>query len=161
MRRRVEEKIRDVVERMGKLTYVYEDMQGMNLKMDSAELPAFVNIIPLQGSIRVTPTQIKWNPRCSFWFVDKVCLDADNEELQDVVDRCMDYAYEFILALNESRHFDPVENTDVDTQIVVSDTDANVAGVVITLQLRERDGLRLCGKKSFEYFEDGRQEYCR
>lgn len=154
MRKRVEEKIRSVVERMDKLTYVYEDLRGANLKMDSASLPVCVNVIPLSGNIRVTPTQIKWNPRCQFWFVDKINLDADNDELQDVVDRCMDYAYEFLLTLNESRHFEPVENVDVETQIIVSDTDANVAGVSITLDLRERDGLRLCGKKPFEYFDD-------
>lgn len=152
---RVEEKIRKVVEFMGNLTYVFENMQGANLKLDSAPLPAFVNVMPLTGSIRITPLQVKNYPKCSFWFVDKVNLDADGEEVQDVVNRCMDYAYEFILTLNESQFFEPVEKMDVDYQVVTSDMDANVAGVVIELQLKERNGLILCHDKNpRDYFYD-------
>lgn len=162
MRKRVEEKIRSVVERMDKLTYVYEDLQGANLKMDSAELPVFVNVMPLSGNVRVTPTQVKHYPKCSFWFVDKIDLDADNETIKDVVDRCMDYAYEFILTLNDSKLFEPIENVDVPLQVVTSDLDANVSGVVLEIELKERQGLMLChGKKPHEYFDDGHQEDCR
>lgn len=158
---RVEEKIRSVVERMDKLTYIFEDMQGANLKLDSAELPAFVNVMPLSGSIRVTPMQVKNFPKCSFWFVDRVDLDADAEGIKDVVDRCMDFAYEFLLTLNESKMFEPIEDTDVPIQVVTSDMDANVAGVVLEVELREREGLRLCyGKKPYEYFEYGNEGRC-
>lgn len=158
---RVEEKIRSVVERMDKLTYIFEDMQGANLKLDSAELPAFVNVMPLTGNIRVIPTQVKNFPKCSFWFVDKVDVDADAEGIKDVVDRCMDYAYEFLLTLNESKLFEPIENTEVPIQIVTSDMDANVGGVVMEVELREREGLRLCyGKKPYEYFEDDNEGRC-
>lgn len=157
---RVEEKIRMVVEHMGNLTYVFENLQGANLRLDSAELPAFVNVIPLTGSIRVTPTQIRNYPKCSFWFVDKVNLDADGEDIQDVVNRCMDYAYEFILTLNESKFFEPVENMEVDFQVVTSDMDANVAGIVMEIQLRERNGLILClDKKPKDYF-NGSERRC-
>lgn len=158
---RVEEKIRSVVERMDKLTYIFEDMQGANLKLDSAELPAFVNVMPLTGSIRVIPTQVKNFPKCSFWFVDKVDVDADAEGIKDVVDRCMDYAYEFLLTLNESKLFEPIENTEVPIQIITSDMDANVGGIVMEVELREREGLRLCyGKKPYEYFEDDNEGRC-
>lgn len=152
---RVEDKIRSIVEYMGKLTYVFEDMQGANLKLDSAELPAFVNVMPLTGSIRITPMQVKNYPKCSFWFVDKVDMDNDGEGIQDVVNRCMDYAYEFILTMNKSKLFDPVEDTELNIQVVTSDMDANVAGVVVEMQPREREGLRLCfGKEPREYFDD-------
>lgn len=152
---RVEEKIRNIVEHMGKLTYVFEDMQGANLKLDSAPLPAFVNVMPLTGNIRITPMQVKYFPRCSFWFVDKVDIDNDGEGIQDVVNRCMDYAYEFILTMNQSKLFEPVEDTDLNIQVVTSDMDANVAGVVLEMQPREREGLNLCyGKEPREYFDD-------
>lgn len=156
---RVEEKIRKVVEFMGNLTYVFENLQGANLKLDSAELPAFVNVIPLTGSINITATQVRNYPRCSFWFVDKVNLDADGEDIKDVVDRCMDYAYEFILTLNESKFFEPIEKTEVDYQVVTSDMDSNVAGVVIELQLKEKRGLQLClDKNPKDYFYEKRCE---
>lgn len=155
MRKRVEEKIREVVERMGKLNYIYEDLQGANLKLDNADLPAFVNVMPLTGSIRITPTMVKMFPKCSFWFVDKIDMDNDGDSIQAVVDRCMDCAYEFLLTMNESKMFEPVENFDVDFQVITSDMDANVSGVVIELQVKERDGLRLChDMKARDYFDD-------
>lgn len=151
---RVEEKIFKVVERMGNLSYVFEDLAGANYKLDNEHLPAFVNVMPVSGSIRVTPTQMRYSPNCSFWIVDKVNLDADGETIMDVVNRCMDWAYEFILTLNESKLFEPVENTDVGIQVVTHDFDANVAGVMLTMQLREKQGLYLCGKPIKEYFNE-------
>lgn len=161
MRTRVEEKIRIVVERMERLTYVFEDLTGANLKLDSSALPAFVNVMPLTGSIRITPTQIKDFPNCSFWFVDKVRMDEDADGIQDVVERCKDYAYEFLLLLNRSRFFEPVENTDVSLQVVTGDFDANVCGVTISLQLRERTGLVLCNDKEPRDYFDGRCVECK
>lgn len=160
---RVEDKIRSVVERMDKLNYIYEDLQGANLKLDNAELPAFVNVMPLTGGIKITPTMIKLQPKCSFWIVDKVDMDNDADSIQGVVNRCIEYAYEFILTLNESKLFEPVENQEISYQVITSDMDANVSGVVIELQLKEKKGLILCGKPANEYFNDnegGSEEGC-
>lgn len=152
---RVEDKVRRVVEHMDKLTYLFCDLTEANWRLDADCLPAVVNVMPLTGSIRITPTWVNYWPKCSFWFVDKVDLDADGECVQDVVNRCMDYAYEFILTLNQSRMFEPIENTEVDMQVVTGDMDANVAGVVIELQLKEKQGLLLCLDKSPRDYFDG------
>ena len=155
MRTRVEERIRMVVERMDKLTYIFEDLTGANLRLDGESLPAFVNVLPVSGSIMVTPTQVKHFPKCAFWFVDKVNLDADGDDIQAVVERCIDYAYEFILWLNESKMFEPIENNEVSMTVITSDFDSNVAGVAIEVQLKEKNGLRLChDMKPSDYFDD-------
>lgn len=153
----VEEKIRLVAERMDKLTYMFCDLTEANFRLDYECLPAMVNVIPLSGSIRVTPTQIKHYPNCSFWFVDRVDIDADGDTIGKVVDRCMRYAYEFILWLNASKLFEPIENTDVSITTITSDLDVNVSGVVMEVQLRERQGLVLClDKQPNEYFDNER-----
>lgn len=154
MRTRVEEKIYEVVQGMGNLTYVYENLQGANYKLNNEQLPAFVNVMPVSGTIRITPMQIKYQPNCAFWFVDKIRIDESAEGIEDVVNRCMDYAYEFILTLNESKFFEPIENEDIAMQVITHDFDANVAGVMITVQLKEKQGLYLCGKPIKEYFHD-------
>lgn len=156
----VEEKIRLVAERMGKLGYMFCDLKEANFRLDYDMMPCLVNVMPLTGSIRVTATQIKHWPRCAFWIVDKVALDADGEGIKEVTERCMDYAYEFILWLNASKLFEPIEDTEVSFTVVTDDMDANVSGVVLEMVLREREGLRLClDKNPNEYFdEEGRCE---
>ena len=144
-----------VAERMGKLTYVFEDLTGANVRLDNEQLPAMVNVLPVSGTIRVTATQIRHYPNCALWFVDKVKLDADGDDIQKVVERCMDYAYEFILWLNWSKMFEPIENTEVKMTVITSDFDSNVAGVMIELQLKEKNGLQLClDKMPNDYFHD-------
>ena len=151
----IEEKIRLGVERMDKLSYMFCDLKEANFRMDYEAMPCFVNVMPLSGTIRVTPTQIKNYPSCAFWFVDKVNLDADGEGIKEVTERCMEYAYEFILWLNASKMFEPVENMDVRFTVVTSDMDANVSGVVLEMTLREKEGLRLClDKNPGDYFND-------
>lgn len=151
----VEEKIRLVVERMDKLTYMFCDLKEANLRMDYETMPCFVNVMPLNGTIRVTPTQIKHYPSCLFWIVDKVNLDADGEGIKEVTERCMEYAYEFILWLNASKLFEPIENEDVRFTVVTDDMDANVSGITLEMTLREKEGLRLClDKNPNEYFDD-------
>lgn len=155
MRTRVEEKIRMIAERMGKLTYIFEDLTGANARLDNEVLPAMVNVLPVSGTIRITPTQIKHYPKCAFWFVDKVNLDADGDDIQAVVERCIDYAYEFILWLNWSKMFEPIENTEVTMTVITSDFDSNVAGVLLELVLKEKNGLQLClDKMPNDYFDD-------
>lgn len=153
----VEEKIRLVVERMDKLTYMFCDLKEANFRLDYESLPAFVNVMPLTGSIHVTPTQLKHYANCAFWFVDKVDIDADGDTIGKVTQRCLEYAYEFILWLNASKLFEPLENTDVSITVVTDDMDANVSGIVLEAQLRERQGLVLClDKKPNEYFDNER-----
>lgn len=153
----VEEKIRLVVERMDKLTYMFCDLKEANFRLDYENLPAFVNVMPLTGSIHVTPMQLKHYANCAFWFVDKVDIDADGDTIGKVTQRCLEYAYEFILWLNASKLFEPIENTDVSITVVTDDMDANVSGIVLEAQLRERQGLVLCiDKKPNEYFDNER-----
>lgn len=150
----VEEKICSVVEKMGNLNYVFGDLSEINHKMDSSTLPAFVNVMPVSGTVRVTPTMISYNPNCLFWIVDKIAIDETGEGIDSVVNRCMNWAYEFILTLNESRLFQPVENMEINIEVATHETNAHVAGVVLSMQLRERQGLYLCGKPIKEYFKD-------
>ena len=155
---KIEEKIRLVVERMDKLTYRFCDLKEINLHLDYDALPAFVNVMPLNGSIRITPTMVKQSTNCYFWIVDKVAMDADGEGIKEVTERCMDYAYEFLLWLNASKMFEPIENSDVNFTVVTDDFDANVSGVVLEMQLKEKEGLRLClDKNPNEYFHEQRR----
>lgn len=160
----VEEKIRLVVERMDKLTYMFCDLKEANLRMDYETMPCFVNVMPLNGTIGVTSTQLKNNPNCMFWIADKVNLDANGEGIGEVTERCIKYAYEFILWLNASKLFEPIEKENVPYTVVTGDMDANVSGIVLEMKLREKEGLRLClDKNPNEYFDDkqrGCEEGC-
>lgn len=153
----VEEKIRLVAERMDKLNYMYCDWSEVNRRLDYETLPALVNLIPVSGRIHVTPTQLRYYANCSFAFLDKVDLFADGDTICKVVERCLQYAYEFVLWLNASKLFEPLEKTDIDIMTITQDTDANVSGVVLQVQLRERQGLVLClDKQPNEYFDNER-----
>lgn len=147
----VEEKIKAVVDKMG-ITYLFDNWQVANFKMDSAELPAVINVLPVSGTFNLGRNKLKDFPNCMLAFIDKTDFDFDGKENDVVLERCKNLAKEFILTCNESGLFEPIEG-DIKYSILYDKLDVNVTGVVIELQLKEVQGINLCyGKPIKDYF---------
>ena len=121
----VESKIAKVVETMGNLTYIFDN---------------------------VTDRKLRDFPNCMLAFIDKTDFDFDGKENDEVLERCKNLAMEFVLTANASGLFEPVTG-DVRYSVLYDKLDVNVTGVVIELQLREKQGINLCyGKPIKDYF---------
>lgn len=150
----VERKIASVVETMGNLTYVFDNWHTANFRLDKESLPAVINVLPVSGVMNVTDRKLRDFPNCMLAFVDKADFDFDGKDNDEILERCKNLAIEFILTANASRLFEPISG-DVRYSVLYDKLDVNVTGVVIELQLREKQGITLCyGKPIKDYFDE-------
>lgn len=148
----VESKIAKVVEVMGNLTYIFDNWHTANFKLDKMKLPAVINVLPVSGVLNVTDRKLRDFPNCMLAFVDKTDFDFDGKENDKILERCKNFAMEFVLTANESGLFEPIVG-DVRYSVLYDKFDVNVTGVVIELQLMEKQGINLCyGKPIKDYF---------
>lgn len=150
----VERKINKVIQVMDSgLTYIFDNWATANIRIDKLPLPAVINVLPVSGSFNVTARKMKDYPNCMLAFIDKTDLDFDSAENDVVLERCKNLAMEFILTANESELFDPIEG-DVPYSVIYDKLDVNVTGIVIEIQLKEKQGINLCyGKPIKDYFK--------
>lgn len=150
----VERKIASVVETIGNLTYVFDNWHTANFRLDKESLPAVINVLPVSGVMNVTDRKLRDFPNCMLAFVDKSDFDFDGKDNDEILERCKNLAMEFILTANASGLFEPISG-DVRYSVLYDKLDVNVTGVVIELQLREKQGITLCyGKPIKDYFDE-------
>lgn len=150
----VERKIASVIEKMGNLTYVFDNWHTANFRLDKESLPAVINVLPVSGVMNVTDRKLRDFPNCMLAFVDKADFDFDGKDNDEILERCKNLAMEFILTANASGLFEPISG-DVRYSVLYDKLDVNVTGVVIELQLREKQGITLCyGKPIKDYFDE-------
>lgn len=141
----VEEKVRKIVEQMG-VTYLFENWQAANVRLDKMQLPAVMYVLPASGNLNVGLMQMKDFPNCMIAFMDKTKHDFSGEENDVVIERCKSLAREFILNVNRSGMFEPVQG-DIQYSVFYDKLDVNVTGIVIQIPLKEIRGIVICPTK--------------
>lgn len=142
----VEEKVRKIVEQMG-VTYLFENWQAANVRLDKMQLPAVMYVLPASGNLNVGLMQMKDFPNCMIAFMDKTKHDFSGEENDVVIERCKSLAREFILNVNRSGMFEPVQG-DIQYSVFYDKLDVNVTGIVIQIPLKEIRGIVICSTKT-------------
>jgi hypothetical protein len=152
----VEQKIKSVVDKMEGLTYVFDNWQTANLRLDKLPFPAVVNVLPVSGRFNMGKNQLRDYPNMLIAFLDKTDFDFDGEDNDLIVEKCKNLAREFILRANESRLFEYIEG-DIYYSVVYDKLDVNVTGVVIELTPKEINGIGLCYGKDIKEIIYGRK----
>lgn len=142
----VEEKVRKIVKQMG-VTYLFENWQAANVRLDKMQLPAVMYVLPASGNLNVGLMQMKDFPNCMIAFMDKTKHDFSGEENDMVIERCKSLAREFILNVNRSGMFEPVQG-DIQYSVFCDKLDVNVTGIVIQIPLKEIRGIVICPTKT-------------
>lgn len=140
----VEQKIKSVSGKMAGFTYVYEDWTRADLKLERLPLPALINLLPVSGALTLGKDQFRDVPNCMFVFVDKVRRDANGSDNDAVFERMKNAAMEFIVRLNESGLFEPVEG-EIPYSVILEKLAPVVTGISISLKLKEVAGV--CARK--------------
>ena len=146
----VEQKIKSVVDQMKGVTYIFDNWQTANVRLDKLPLPAVLNVLPVSGNFQLGPTQLKDYPNCMLAFMDKTSFDFDA-----IVEKCKNMAKEFILLLNRSRLFEPISGS-VPYSVFYDKLNVNVTGITISIQLKETSGIVLCPSRSVKDIVYGR-----
>lgn len=136
----VEQKVKSVAETMEGLTYVFENWTKADIRIERLPLPAMVNLLPVSGYFKLKNNQFKDQPNCMFAFFDKSERDSNGSEYDTVVDRCKALAMEFIVKLNNSGFFEPIEG-EISYSVSLDKLSTSVSGIIVSVQLKELKGV--------------------
>ena len=122
--------------------YVYDEWGRVNLHADKLRLGErlVVETLPTDGEIDTTFSPVVRTSRTAIFAFLKHCdLDFDGAEVGEIIDEMLTVAKRYIVKLDASGAFEPID-TRIDYNSVIDFLDSNVAGVRITLTLKEAKG---------------------
>ena len=123
--------------------YLYDEWGRINLHADRIKMgeSVVVETLPTNGQIdtRLMPV-VKTSKTAIFAFLKHCDLDFDGVEVGGIIDEMLTTAKRYIVALDATEEFEPIESL-LDYNVVLDFLDANMAGVRVTLALKERKGV--------------------
>lgn len=125
--------------------YLYDEWGRINLHADKLEIGdvVVVETLPTNGQIdtRFAPV-VRTSRTAIFAFLKHCDLDFKGVEVGAIIDEMLDLAKRYIVRLDATRAYEPIEGL-MDYNSVIDFLDANMAGVRVTLTLKELEGVCL------------------
>lgn len=122
--------------------YLYDEWGRINLHADKLKIGdvVVVETLPTNGQIdtRFVPV-VKTSRTAIFAFLKHCDLDFKGTEVGEIIEEMLDLAKSYIVRLDATRQFEPIEGL-MDYNAVIDFLDANMAGVRVTLTLKELEG---------------------
>lgn len=122
--------------------YLYDEWGRINLHADKLKIGdvVVVETLPTNGQIdtRFVPV-VRTSRTAIFAFLKHCDLDFDGAEVGEIIEEMLDLAKHYIVMLDATRHYEPIEGL-MDYNAVIDFLDANMAGVRVTLTLKELEG---------------------
>ena len=122
--------------------YLYDEWGRINLHADKLKIGdvVVVETLPTNGQIdtRFAPV-VRTSRTCIVAFLKPCRLDFEGAEVGSIVDEMIDLAKQFIKRVDASGYYEPI-TTMLDYNVVLDFLDANMAGVRVTLELKELEG---------------------
>lgn len=122
--------------------YIYDEWGRVNLHADRLPIGASVVVetLPTNGEIDTTFAPVVKTSRTAIFAFLKHCdLDFDGVEVGEIIEDMLALAKQFVLLLDQSGDFEPLDGR-IEWNSVVDFLDANMAGVRVTLELKELKG---------------------
>lgn len=139
----VEKKIRDIVQNMGDVNYLFMNWSQANEKIDHIEGPTIIYVLPPSGDLNFHNSTVKDYPQSQIAFVASTDFDFEGSENDNIIEQMKRLCIRFIKAVNESEMFETVDGR-LSYRVLYDYFDQNVTGIVITPQLQEVDGVFIC-----------------
>lgn len=122
--------------------YLYDEWGRINLHADKLKMGdvVVVETLPTNGQIdtRFAPV-VKTSRTAIFAFLKHCDLDFQGAEVGEIIEEMLNVAKTYIVRLDATRQFEPIEGL-MDYNAVIDFLDANMAGVRVTLTLKELEG---------------------
>jgi hypothetical protein len=126
-------------------SYIFDRWSNAAEKVHTTDMPAVIHVIPKrqQYTLNTQQTKIGTTTSCLVAFFD-LCpsLDADGEEMAEVLDRCQEAAQRFFSALTYRNGIAIVGDVNVET--AEASYSACLAGVVCEFRIKAKDKA-ICG----------------
>lgn len=122
--------------------YLYDEWGRINLHADKLKLGdvVVVETLPTNGQIdtRFIPV-VKTSRTAIFAFLKHCDLDFKGVEVGHIIDEMLNLAKKYVVKLDAIGYYEPIEGL-LDYNCVIDFLDANMAGVRVTLTLKEVAG---------------------
>lgn len=150
----VESKVKAVAESLGDgVQYLFMNWAQANVAMDEVVKPSVVYVLPPSGTLDFDYARVKDYPETQIGFLCPTDFDFDGTENDNVIERMKRLAIRFVKALNESECFEWIEGK-LSYQVVYDFLDQNVTGIVLSIPLKEVDGVAICEDESRDSDEE-------
>lgn len=122
--------------------YIYDEWGRVNLHADKLKMGdvLVVETLPTNGQIDTTFAPVVRTSRTAIFAFLKHCdLDFDGAEVGSIIEEMLAIAKEYIVRLEEFNAYEPLDGL-IEYNSVIDFLDANMAGVRVTLTLKELAG---------------------
>lgn len=122
--------------------YIYDEWGRVNLHADKLAIGdvVVVETLPTNGQIDTTFAPIVKTSRTAIFAFLKHCdLDFEGAVVGEIIEEMLNKAKAFIVMLDATGVYEPLDGL-VDYNSVIDFLDANMAGVRVTLELKELSG---------------------
>lgn len=135
----IETKLQEIAaEYFPEMSYTLGSMTEIDEQLDRKEPPFLWVVFPATGGITYTNGRVKERLRALVGFFDLVERDANGEDNMTVYRTMAAKAETFINVVNTCGYFEPL--TDIPTNIYTEVGAANVTGLILDIELKERTG---------------------
>lgn len=149
----VEQKVHEVVKRLPyDAEYLFMNWSQANVAISNITKPTIVYVLPPAGKLDFSYARVKDCPETQIGFLSPTEFDFDGHENDNIVEQMKRMAILFVKTLNISEYFELIEGN-VSYQVVYDYLDQNVTGIVITLKLKEVEGVNICDDDMVRYVE--------
>lgn len=139
----VEKKIRDIVQNMEGVNYLFMNWSQANEKIDHIDGPTIIYVLPPSGELDFHNSSVKDYPQSQIAFVASTEFDFEGEENDNIIEQMKRLCIRFIKAVNDSELFEQIEGR-LPYRVLYDYFDQNVTGIVITPPLVEEEGVFIC-----------------
>lgn len=122
--------------------YMYDTWERINLRADKLKIGDVLvgELLPTGGMIDTSFAPVVREQRnTSIVFMTHCDLDFEGASVGQIIDDMLALAKRYLVRLDASMVFEPVGN-DVEWQVLIDRLDANMAGVALSLTLKDNQG---------------------
>ena len=120
-------------------TYLFEDWDTADTKLEKLSYPAIVCVIPASGTTEIRNGKVYDTVNVAVAFLDTVPKGAEGDDNGEVIDRMKVAGAKMIRAINQSHQFEPLEGQQY-YETIIERLSTIVSGVMYSLQLTQSIG---------------------
>ena len=125
-------------EQFGGFSYLFENWEDADAKLEKIPYPAIVCVLPTGGSVSMRTGRVFDTEYVALAFLDKAPRGAEGDDNKEIYTRMKQEGIRFLNALNKSGKVEPIEQAPYDT--ICERLATIVTGVLFQLTIKQRRG---------------------
>ena len=135
----IESIIRDIAaEQFGEFSYVFENWEDADAKLEKIPYPAIVCVLPTGGSVSMRTGRVFDTEYVALAFLDLAPMGAEGEDNKEIYTRMKLEGWRFIECINATRQVEPLMT--VPDETICERLATVVTGVLFQLTLQQQHG---------------------